>query len=400
MKGWFFMKVVQINSCYGVGSTGRIVEGISKVLDENNIENYVFYAIGNQDNKNAFKMESKLYLKFNVLKTRFFGKHGFYSHFATYRLLKKIDRIKPDIIHLHNIHGHYINVRMLFNYIKKKNTKVIWTLHDCWAFTGHCAHFDYIGCEKWKNGCNNCRQLKSYPKSLIFDRSKISFHDKKTFFMGVKDLTIITPSEWLSKLVKQSFLKDYPVEVINNGIDLNSFKTAESNFREKYGIENNFVVMGIAFDLYSKKGGKYLIELAKKLGDEYTVVIVGLPTSKEYPKNVITVPRTNSKEELAKIYSMADVFVNPTLEDTFPTVNLEALACGTPVITFNTGGSPESVDESTGYIVEKCDVDELAEKVLKIKKGNYTGACIAKAKKMYDENVKFKEYLNLYKGRD
>ncbi len=391
------MKIVQINSCYGIGSTGKIAEGISKVLTENNIENYVFYAIG-KNAENALKIENKLYLKLNILKTRLFGKHGFYSQLATLRMLKKIDKIKPDVIHLHNIHGHYINIRMLFNYIKKNNVKVVWTLHDCWAFTGHCSHFDYIGCEKWKTGCYNCKQQKSYPCSSFFDRSAVSYKDKKELFTNVKNLTIVTPSEWLAELVKQSFLKDYPIKVINNGIDLESFKPIESDFRKKYNLENKFTIMGIAPDINGKKGGKYLVEIAKKLKDCF-VVIVGLNTNETLPDNVIKVPRTNSKKELAKIYSMADVFVNTTLEDTFPTVNLEALACGTSVVTFNTGGSPESVDEKVGYVAEKYNLEELVEQILMVKnktKEAYEDNTVLKAKEKYDENKKFLEYLDIY----
>lgn len=395
------MKIVQINSCYGVGSTGKIAEGISNILTENNIENYIFYGTGKNDSENAFRIGNDLYLKFNILKTRIFGKHGFYSHIATYNVIKKLDKIKPDIIHLHNIHGHYINIKMLFNYIKKNNIKTIWTLHDCWAFTGHCAHFDYIGCEKWKTVCDTCPQLKEYPKSLLLDRSRDSYSDKKQIFTEIGDLTVVTPSKWLGGLVKQSFLKNYPIKVINNGIDLNSFRPIRSNFHEKYNLENKFIVMGIASDLKGKKGGKYLIELAERLDENYAVVIVGLPKSESYPKNVIVLPRTNSKEELAKVYSASDVFANPTLEDTFPTVNLEALACGTPVVTFNTGGSPESVDEKTGFIVEKENIEELYQKVVEIKnvgKQYYKEYCLKKANDLYNEKKCFEEYLEFYKG--
>lgn len=392
------MKVVQINSCFGNGSTGKIAEGVMNVLDEKNIENYAFYGAGNSENKKAFKMNGKLYLKFNILKTRLFGKHGFYSHFATFRMIKKLKKTTPDVIHLHNIHGHYINVKMLFKYIKKNNIKTIWTLHDCWSFTGHCSHFDYCGCEKWKKGCFNCPEKLSYPVSWIFDRSKTLYKEKKKAFCGVEDLTIVTPSIWLKDLVKQSFLKDYPVKVINNGIDLNAFKPVETDIRKEYNIENDFVVMGIAFALNNRKGGKYIVDVATKMPN-IKFVIVGLKTEEELPENVIVLPKTNSKEELAKIYSMADVFLNPTLEDNFPTVNLEALACGTPVITFETGGSPESVSEDVGIVVQKGNVDELCNAIIGIKiktKEYYTKNCVEKAKKMYDEKEKFLEYIRIY----
>lgn len=392
------MKVVQINSCFGNGSTGKIAEGIMNVLDEKNIENYAFYGAGTSKNKKAFKMNGKLYLKFNILKTRLFGKNGFYSHFATFRMIKKLKKITPDVIHLHNIHGHYINVKMLFKYIKKNNIKTIWTLHDCWSFTGHCAYFDALNCNKWKLGCERCIGKKTYPVSWIFDRSKTLYKEKKKAFCGVEDLTIVTPSIWLKDLVKQSFLKDYPVKVINNGIDLNAFKPVDSDIRKEYNIENDFVVMGISFTLNDRKGGKYIVDVATKMPN-IKFVIVGLKTEEKLPENVIVLPKTNSKEEMAKIYSTADVFLNPTLEDNFPTVNLEALACGTPVITFETGGSPESVSEDVGIVVQKGNVDELCNAILGVKiktKEYYTKNCVEKAKKMYDEKEKFLEYIRIY----
>lgn len=394
------MKVVQINSCFGSGSTGKIAEGIMNVLDEKNIENYAFYGAGTSENKKAFKMNGNLYLKFNILKTRLFGKHGFYSHFATFRMIKKLKKINPDVIHLHNIHGHYINVKMLFKYIKKNNIKTIWTLHDCWAFTGHCAYFDTLNCEKWKNGCGECIGKSTYPISWIFDRSKTLYREKKKAFCGVENLTLVTPSHWLADLVKQSFLKEYPVKVINNGIDLDAFKPSEADLRKKYNIENNFVVMGIAFSLNDRKGGKYIIETAKKIKN-IKFVIVGLETKEKLPENVIVLPKTNSKEELAKIYSTADVFVNPTLEDNFPTVNLEALSCGTPVITFKTGGSPESVSEDVGIVVGQGDVDGLCNAISEIRQNTkeyYSEKCVEKAKKMYNEKEKFLEYgkINMF----
>lgn len=400
MLGGRNLKVVQINSCYETGSTGKIAKGISKVLTKNNIENYIFYGTGHSDEKNAFRIGNDWYLKLNVLKTRLFGKHGFYSHVATLGMLKKLSCIKPDIIHLHNIHGHYVNVKMLFKYIKKHNIKTVWTLHDCWAFTGHCSHFAYAGCEKWKTACHNCSQLENYPKSLLFDRSKSSYNDKKSLFTGVGDLTIITPSVWLSNLSAQSFLKDYSIKVINNGIDLNAFKPCESDLKKRLNIEDKFILMGICSNLTDRKGGKYLIELAEKLPQDYVLIIVGLKDNAGLPENVITLPRTNSKKELAGIYSAADVFINPTLEDTFPTVNLEALACGTPVVTFDTGGSPESVTDGCGAVVEQGDVNALLKEVLKIKanKGNYFEPCVKKAKECYDETKKFEEYLKIYFG--
>lgn len=398
------MKVLQINSVCGVGSTGRIVSDISSVLRVNKYQSYVAYGCGNSKEKNSYKIQGNLYLKYNIAKTRLFGKHGFYNKTSTKKLLNWIDIIKPDIIHLHNIHGHYINIEILFNYIKKNNIPTVWTLHDCWSFTGHCSHFDYIGCNKWMNICNKCNEIKSYPRSLIFDRSKESFKDKKWIFTGVENLTIVTPSEWLAKLVKKSFLNEYEIKVINNGIDLNIFKPTPSNFKEKYGLKSKKVILGVASGFDEKKGYKYFLELANRLDDEYRIVLVGLKEEqiKSLPKNIIGILRTANAKELAEIYTAADVFVNPTLEDTFPTTNIEALACGTPIVTFSTGGSPESISEDTGIVVKRGDIQSLYISIIKITKDNksrYKQNCIDRAKLLYCKNNKFNEYIDLYERK-
>ena len=393
------MKVVQINSVCGQGSTGRIAESISKVATESCIENYIFFGVGTCDYPLSECIESKLYLKFNILKTRLFGKHGFYSKAATRRLLKRLDEIKPDIIHLHNIHGHYLNIKMLFNYIKKNKIKTVWTLHDCWSFTGHCSHYDYAGCNKWKSGCYKCSQKKKYPKSLIFDRSKSVYKEKKELFTGVKDMTIVTPSEWLAGEVKKSFLKEYPVKVINNGVDLKKFKPVRTDIKEKYQLEDKKIILGICFNLYDMKGGKYLIELAKLLNGNEHMVILGLSTNEQLPNNVTVLPKTNNVEELAEVYSMADVFVNTTLQDTFPTVNIEALACGTPVVTFDSGGSAEIIDESTGYKVARGDAEAMYSKIKDVlgKDSNvYKENCRKRAEMLYSDTNKYNDYIDLY----
>lgn len=393
------MRVVQINSVCGTGSTGRIVQSISQVATENGIENYVFYGSGISNYSLAQRIENSLYLKCNILKTRFFGKHGFYSQIATRKLLKYLNRIKPDIIHLHNIHGHYVNVKMLFNYIKKNNIKTMWTLHDCWAFTGHCAHYDYARCEKWKKGCYRCSQKHTYPVSLIFDRSKSAYKDKKEIFTRVKDMTIVTPSEWLAGEVKKSFLSSYPIKVINNGVDLNKFCIKETDLKNRLGLKDKKIILGICFNLYDMKGGKYLVELSKLLKADEHMVILGLSTKEKLPENITVLPKTNSVEQLAEIYSMANVFVNTTLQDTFPTVNIESLACGTPVVTFDSGGSAEIIDENTGYKVSKGDVTAMYEKIKIILADDrkiYRENCRKRAEKLYCENERFNEYIKMY----
>ena len=391
------MKIVQINSVCGIGSTGRIAVDISKILTENNIENYIFYGIGKSSYPLSQKTGNIIDLRFHQVITRFFGFHGFSSACVTKKLINQLSEIKPDIVHLHNIHGFYLNINILFEYIKNNNIKTIWTLHDCWAFTGHCAYFDYANCNNWKTECSKCKNLKDYPVSWFFDKSKYQFNKKKEIFTGVKNLTLVTPSIWLKSLVKQSFLKEYPVEVINNGIDLEAFKPTESNLRQKYELQNKFVILGICFTLEGRKGGRYLVELAEKLDENYQLVILGLETREKLPDNIIKLPKTSTPKELAEIYSMADVFVNPTLEDNFPTVNLESLACGTPVITFNTGGSIESVDEKTGLVVEKGDIKGLVDAVLKLNENPINSdECVNKAVGYYSKTDRYNDYIKIY----
>lgn len=396
------MKTVLINSC-NFGSTGNIMLEIAETAENGGYTAAVCYP---QSRDNSRKQKEKDF----VIGTRFSrnihlqlagitGLNGCFSYFSTLKLLKKLDKVKPDIIHLHNLHNCYINLSMLFKYIKKHNIKTVWTLHDCWAFTGHCPHFDMIGCDKWKTGCYSCPQYKEYPKSL-FDNSKYMYRLKKKWFTGIKDMTIVTPSEWLAGLVKESYLKDYPVKVINNGIDLNVFKPTESDFREKYALENKYIVLGVAFGWGRRKGLDVFVELARRLDKEkYKIVLVGTDDNidKLLPDNIISIHRTQNQTELAEIYTAADVFANPTREENYPTVNMEALACGTPVVTFNTGGSPEMLDETCGAAVAKDDNDAMYNEIIRIceKKPYSMEACIKKAKG-FDKNEKFGEYIRLY----
>lgn len=395
------MKVLQINSVCGIGSTGRIATDIHNILIEQGHESYIAY--GRDLPKNcdtSIKIGNKLDNYKHAALTRVFGKHGFGSKKATKDFIEKVKEIDPDFIHLHNIHGYYINIEILFDYLKKAGKPVIWTLHDCWSFTGHCAYFDYTGCGKWKTGCNNCPEKNSYPASILLDNSKDNYQKKKEIFTGVNNLTIVTPSKWLAGLVKQSYLKEYPVEVINNGIDLDVFKPTQSNFRKRYNLENKFIILGVASTWDRRKGFKYFIGLSEKIKKDEAIVLVGLSErqKKNLPKNIIGITRTNNVNELAEIYSAADVFVNPTLEEVMGLTNVEALACGTPVITFDTGGSVECIDEKTG-VVGKGNVDDLLVSTGKVKaktKKLFVEDCILRAKQLYQKEDRFMEYINLY----
>ena len=396
------MNIVQINGGT-VGSTGKIMLGISTVCTDEKQRTLCAapeVPSGNKIGQNYYIIQNNNHRKINVLFDRITGRHNMHSKIATEKLLKVISGFKPDIIQLHNLHEAYINLPMLFKYIKKHNIKTVWTLHDCWAFTGHCPHFDIVGCDKWKTGCYDCPQYKDYPKSF-FDNSKYMYRLKKKWFTGVKNMTIVTPSEWLAGLVKESYLKDYPVKVINNGIDLNVFKPTESDFREKYGCENKYIVLGVAFGWGKRKGLDVFIELEKRLDKEkYKIVLVGTDDSvdKLLPENIISIHRTQNQTELAEIYTAADVFANPTREENYPTVNMESVACGTPVVTFNTGGSPEMLDETCGAVAEKDDTDAMYNEIIRIceTKPYSEEACLKKANG-FDAWRKFENYVQLYR---
>lgn len=356
------MKIVQINS-FSNGSTGKIMMNIHKELQKQGFDSYVVWGRGRKsENNHEIYLNDKIGVYFHALYARLTGKVGFASKRSTKKLLKRLDEIKPDIIHLHNIHGYYINIELLFNYIRENNIKVIWTLHDCWSFTGQCPYFTFVDCSKWKTQCDKCPMLNEYPKTLK-DNSRSNYLKKKKLFTGL-NITIVTPSEWLSKLVKQSFLKEYPVKVINNGIDLSIFKPIKSDFRKKYNIENKKIILGVAGVWDRRKGLSDFLELSKHLdNDKYQIVLIGLSKKQlnNLPSNIIGMTRTENQRQLVEIYSASDVLLNPTYEDNYPTVNIEALACGTAVLSYDTGGSIEFVkfiknNDKVKYIIKKNDI--------------------------------------------
>ncbi|MHC0036445.1 glycosyltransferase [Pseudoneobacillus sp. C159] len=395
------MRILQINSVCGVGSTGRIATEIGNLLESKGHESYIAFGRGNARNcDNAIRIGGKLDNYKHAAKTRLIDKHGFGSKKATVNFIEKIQGLNPDIIHLHNLHGYYLNIEILFNYLKEVNKTVIWTLHDCWAFTGHCVHFEYAGCNKWKTSCEKCPQIKEYPSSFL-DNSKSNFYDKKQLFTNLEKMNIVTPSNWLANLVKQSFLGDYPINIINNGVDISVFKPTKSDFRKNYAIEDKFIILGVArWD--KRKGMDYLIELSKYLNEDYKVVIVGLTQKQKasLPDNIIGITQTQEVRELVEIYSSSNIFVNPTFEDNFPTTNLEAMACGLPVITFDTGGSKESINENTGFVIEQGDFQKLLKiiKHLRNSTANYKDACINQIKENFVSENKYSDYIHLYES--
>lgn len=367
------MRYVSINSVPN-GSTGAVMRQVTEERRALGDECWCMWGRGRPaENSYEYNFGSKPELYLDVLQTRLDGKAGFHSKLATRRLLEKLDEIEPDIVHLHNIHGYYVNVEMLFDWLSThENVQVKWTLHDCWPFTGHCVHFQYVGCDRWKDGAcdKSCPQLNTYPKTISKRSPAWSFiYKKKTFTKLPPDhLTLVTPSNWLGGLVKDSFLSKYPVEVRNNSIDKKVFKPTLGDFRSQYGIGDRFMILGVASPWTERKGLPCFQELAERLDSaEYAVVIVGLGKRqiKKLSSNLIRLERTESPHKLAEIYTAADVFFNPTCEDNYPTVNLEAEACGTPVITFDTGGCGETVHDTRSSVV--TNLDEAISAVLRLR---------------------------------
>lgn len=365
------MRILLLNSVCGVTSTGRICADLAKAYEENGHEVKIAYGRDDKGMSDAsarygVRIGTDLDVKLHGLRTRLLDQHGFGSRRATAQFLKWVDSYAPDVIHMHNLHGYYINIELLFRYIKEKNIPVVWTLHDCWAVTGHCVYFIACGCEKWKKGCYHCPQKHTYPVSNVLDASRENYDRKKSIFGGVRNLVITTPSTWLQSIVEQSNLQEYEVQVVNNGIDTAIFKPTASKLREQYGLVGQKLVLGVASGWGERKGLTYLKRMANDLPEGWKVVAVGLLDEQlaQLPSNMIGIKRTNSPQELAAWYTAADVFVNSTLEDTYSMTNLEAQACGTPVVTFNSGGAGEAVLPGKGFVVERKNYELLLQKTI------------------------------------
>ncbi|MEK4150853.1 glycosyltransferase [Carnobacterium sp. FSL E2-0243] len=389
------MKVLQINSVCGIGSTGRIATDLSDIMKEEGIENSILYGRGDAPkNYLTFKIGSSLDNYVHVGLTRLFDLHGYGSVGATKKAVSYIRDYSPDIIHLHNIHGYYLNISILFKALAVLDIPIVWTLHDCWPFSGHSA---YINVDK--NGdiplkMTSNEEKKEYPTTLFVDRYKKNYQHKEALFTSVSNMTIVTPSHWLANMVEKSFLKKYDVKVIHNGIDLTIFSGKKDSDNE---MENRKkIILGVASIWEDRKGLNFFNELADNLDTNYEIVLIGDTRNQPLNVKIKHVKRTNNIEELAEWYRKAEVFVNPTLEDNFPTTNIEALACGTPVITFETGGSPESLTQETGIIVKEKSVDALLNAVYQINKSEMTNNCVIQAQK-FDKNKAFNEYIRLYK---
>ncbi|GAB3203721.1 glycosyltransferase involved in cell wall biosynthesis [Pontibacter aydingkolensis] len=398
------MKVLQINTTVNTGSTGKIAEEVGKLLLIDGDESIVaFGREGNSSESEKIAIGTKIDFYTHILKTRLFDRHGFGSYQATNKLISSIEKLNPDMIHLHNIHGYYLNIEILFSFLKKFNKPIVWTLHDCWAFTGHCAHFEDIGCVKWKTHCNNCPKVKRYPSSWFIDNSFSNFSDKRRLFTS-SNIHIVVPSRWLSNLVSESFLGLFPTTVIYNGVDttiFNPLSDAEDTFRGY--VRGRKVILGVSNVWQKSKGIDDFISLSKIISKDYVIVLIGMSPEQKgnLPENIVGISRTESPMQLAKWYTKATAFLNPTWSDNFPTTNIEALSCGTPVVTYNTGGSPEAIDHKTGFVVERGDVEGMWLAIQQIeKKGRdfYMDICRKRALKYFNKEDRYQEYINLYQS--
>lgn len=393
------MKVLIINSVCGYGSTGRICTGIQSVLKENGHDSLICYGRGRAPlNVKSYRIGTETDVTVHGIVSRFNDKHGLYSKTATKCLIEKIKQYSPDVINLHNIHGYYVNYKLLFEFLKNYNRPVVWTFHDCWAFTGHCAHFYNNNCDKWMTGCKECSFKSSYPKTVGFSNSAKNYQLKKSLFTDIKNLVIVSPSKWLGELASKSFFCDNDIRIINNGINLSDFKPVESNFRQRYGFENKKIILGVSNAWGHLKGLDTFNRLAEELSDDYKIVLVGITdkNKKKLSNKILSIKKTADVKELAQIYSAADMYVNPTLQDNFPTVNIEALACATPVITYDSGGSAEMLDDNTGIVIERNNYKALKEAILNFDSFNLSPeACVQKAQN-YNQLLKFNEYKDLY----
>lgn len=395
-------KILQINVVANYGSTGRITEDIGELVIKKCWLSFIAYGRrARKSGSNLIKVGNRLDHLYHVFLSRFFDKHGFGSKIATKRLIKKIENLNPDIIHLHNIHGYYLNVELLFDYLSMSKKPVIWTLHDCWPFTGHCSHYTATGCYKWKTQCGDCPQLNGYPLSYV-DNTSYNFLKKGKIFNSVSNMTIICVSKWLEGQVRDSFLKNNDILTITNGIDLEKFKpSAYSDIQVKYNIPKKFVILCVANVWSEQKGLRDIFELSKKLTDDEIIVVVGLTESQIHslPPNIIGVSKTQNIDELAGLYSLAGVFFNPSIEETFGLVTVESMACGTPVVVYNSSASPDLVAEGTGFIVEKNAVAEVRIAINLIKSKNkvtYSDVCLRHVFKFYNKVDRYNDYINVY----
>lgn len=392
------MKVLFINSVYKRGSTGRIVAELGNIVEQSGGEYKVAYGRGKRINDgHCYYIGNKFSVFFHAFVSRLTDKSGFYSRCPTKKLVQFIREYNPEIIHLHNLHGYYLNIEVLFNFLKTEfKGQVIWTLHDCWAFTGHCVHYTYAKCDKWRSLCYQCAEKKQYPKSVARDNCTKNYLQKKDCFVGVDNLILVTVSDWLKGQVQQSYLSNYNIIRIYNGVDCCSFTPTKSNFKEKHGIQDKKMILSVSDGWNQRKGWDKLLQVAEKAPADWVFVVVGVNNKqiRKLPNNILGFERIWEKKELIEIYSAADVFFNPSVEETFGLVTAEAMACGTPVVVMNSTACPELIKtENCGVVVETDDVATLIDAIK---------STLVKKQKFYNPHIKSfseefkKEHLELY----
>ena len=393
-------RILQIDSCLGVGSTGRITESIGALAMAKGWECYIAHGaryVGESKMK-SIPVVTKLGEYAHALKSRLFDLHGLGSTRETKQLVKKIKQIKPDIVHLHCIHGYYLNYKVLFEYLNTTNIPVIWTFHDFWGITGHCAHFVEAKCDKWQSGCYECPLINRYPASLT-DSSKKNYKIKKLYFSGCNNLNIVAVSDWLKECVAQSFLSDKPIRVIPNGIDLSVYRS--QNAAAHIPNSKQFIMLGVASQWKEGKGFEDYMKLSKYLKDDEVIVLVGLSKQQisQLPSNIIGYECLSSQVELSKLYSSADVLLSLSYAETFGMTIVEAAACGTPAIVYDNTAQKSMVTADTGFVVQTGNVDEVykaVEKIRQVGKKNYSYNCRERVEKYFDKNKSFMNYISLY----
>ncbi|MDR3668330.1 MAG: glycosyltransferase [Ignavibacteriaceae bacterium] len=399
------MKVLQINSTLNSGSTGRIAEGIGITVIKNGGESYFAYGRSVNPGKSQIIKIGNKWDQFNhVLQTRLFDTNGFHSKTATITFIKQIQQINPDIIHLHNLHGYYLDITVLFHFLKDWKKPIVWTLHDCWSFTGHCCYYERVNCIKWKTECHHCPLKSIYPQSYFFDNSKSNFQKKKALFTTTHNLQLVTVSKWLENQVKDSFMQALPVQTFYNGVDLSVFKPSDSlKFKKEKGLEGKQIILGVANIWSDGKGLDSFIELSKIIKKNQVIILIGTAKkfNKHLPCNIIGIERTNSIEELAKFYNLADVFVNLSIAETFGMVTAEAMACGIPSVVYKTSAMPELITKDVGYIVPLNNYKLLFDRInsiLENGKSGYLVNCRNRAEELFDQDKQFEKYISLYKN--
>ena len=395
-------KLIQINTVCNT-STGKLMGDIQKKANELGYE--TLSIVGRRkvfQDIRCEKIGNGVSFWIHVIINTVFDRQGYGSYFLTKKIVSRLRKENPDIIHLHNLHGYYINLPILFDFLSKEfKGKIFWTFHDCWPVTGHCAYFTAIGCEKWKNGCNKCPNKTEYPISLFLDASGKNYEDKRRMFNSLDNLIIITPSEWLAEIVKESYMNRYPVRVVNNGIDLKkfSYRKPQNEIFKKYGInKEKKIILGVASIWDARKGMKDFLLLAKFLSDEYQILLVGLSQKQiqGLPENIVGVKRTENQEELAMIYSLAQVFMNPSLEESFSLVTVEAIACGTPAIVLDTSAVKELVCDDNGIVLSRHEPEDYIKAIRKLEAKQLTRETIMETARKYDADAFAQKVIDLY----